>query len=522
MLFAYCGPIRTAKADCNTQGLFSPIHFDGTGYVTHTIVLKETRLKHSTTQLFLHWFRGSRDKDGRSIRASINCWPVRFCGRRNLFLGRTFATLSVLALFGCSSGQETVELDETTTAKQIVIEPQNVEEPAPGFSTSNNLVAKSALGKLAHELATESKLRSPALQEQKSARAELSALSFERYPKITPVASTFVTSQRDNAIGISVEQVVWDGGRLKGRLSDAELAVAEASARAWQERNEYVFEGLQSYVDVSLNRTKLEILHDLKTQLEKLSDLVSRRVRGGVADRGELLRVSIAERKLSREIIAIESSLHRAEASLLRMLPTGMKIETDTSIDRLIPQCGRNWKEELSPNDRIAQIAVDRAIASEHVTRARRFPQLTLRAGSTYAGGEVTDPAVGFQLDARDMLGFGRRGSIDAAIATTQSARARYRFQRDRTNAELEDLRVSYEGYQHNLKQLTSLEDANQSTLKLYSQQILVGSLPLTDGISLFRAKADTLLDISDTQARMVSNCLRVSVLLGTLAELED
>jgi outer membrane protein TolC len=102
------------------------------------------------------------------------------------------------------------------------------------------LVQKSVLAKLASDLDREAIARSSGALDIEAAQASLNAQRFDRLPQLRPTASAPLTGSGQPSFGVNVEQLIWDGGRILARRSEAELIVAEASLTAWSERNEIV------------------------------------------------------------------------------------------------------------------------------------------------------------------------------------------------------------------------------------------------------------------------------------------
>lgn len=428
----------------------------------------------------------------------------------------------LMPILGCetavlpSSSQNEADgivLDVSAEEAQVPAEPTAPRRPSSKIS----LVNGSRLADLAGRLDQVAIAQSSALPEVQAAQAQLRALGFERYPQIRPTASAPLTGE-SASFGLNIEQLVWDGGRIRGRLTDAELKVAEASLRAWEERNAAVYDGLEAYVDMARYEARLAALARLKEDLDAMSALLQTRLEGGVADRGELLRMNAALQSMERRSVADRSALRQAQTDFLRLLADATNTASLSDLGSATSQCSRSWPDSEAPADTLARISLLRTEVSEGIVRAQRFPRIVLSGGRSFSQEGWSEPAIGIQLDASDMLGLGRRSNLDAATASTRAAAASYMLQKDETQADLARLEADYDSLRADTTSLRALVQQSESTLDLYKEQLDFGSIPLTEGIVLHRERADTLISLIDVEGDILLNCLRSSQRRGLLA----
>lgn len=384
-------------------------------------------------------------------------------------------------------------------------------------SSEVSLVGGSRLADIAGQLDQVAIYRLAALPEVQAAQAQLRALRFDRYPKIRPTASAPLTGG-SASLGLNIEQLIWDGGRIRGRMANAELKVAAASLKAWEERNSTVYDGLEAYVNITRYETRLRSLAGLKADLGAISALLQARLEGEVADRGELLRMNAAINSVERMSLADSSHLRQAQTDFSRLMGDTKNTGYLTDLGSATNQCSRSWPDTEAPADALARISLSRTEVSEDTVRAQRFPKVVLSGGTTYSQMGWSEPAIGIQLDASDMLGLGRRSTVDAASASTRAAEASYTLRKDETQADLARLEADFGGLRADVTSLRSLAQQGEATLDLYEEQLDVGSISLTDGIVLHREQVDTLISLIDTEADILLNCLRSSQRRGLLA----
>lgn len=385
-------------------------------------------------------------------------------------------------------------------------------------ASTTSLAADSTLATLAADLDKQATARSSAVQEIEAAQASLNARRFDRYPQLRPTASAPLTGDGQASIGLNIEQLIWDGGRVAARLTDAEMNVAEATLEAWKDRNSTVYDGLEAFVEMARFEARLEELTGLRRELEAISTLLQTRRDGGVADRGETLRMASALQEVERRAVADTASLREARTDLVRLLPATRKLPSLSDLGAAARQCQRTWPDSEPPSDALLRVRFARAEASEQAVRARRFPKLVLSGGTAYSRSGWSDPMIGVQLDASEMLGLGRRGNIQAAAASTRAAEAAYTLQREDTQADLSRLEADYAGLRADISALRGLSKQSDDTISLFKEQLDAGSIPLTEGIILHRERTDTRISLVDAHADVLLNCLRASRNRGLLA----
>jgi adhesin transport system outer membrane protein len=381
-----------------------------------------------------------------------------------------------------------------------------------------SLERETSLGSLAANLDAVAITRSPAVQDLRAAQARLQAKRYDWFPILKPTASVPISNAGDPSIGLSLEQVVWDGGRIRSGVSIAEYQVVNAALTAWNDRNDTVHDGLSAFVEMSRYTSRIRVFDKLQQDLNTLNELLQTRQSGGVADRGELLRMNVALQEVQRETLADEAEFRKAETELARLLPDQHPPRAIELTDSALNSCRRSWPDRELPANAIARFELSQREAQEAETRARLWPRVIASAATSYVTGGTVKPSVALQLDSEDLLGLGRQGNIAAAEANTQSARNALNLQRDETRVALARLEADYKSTLLDIQQMTALEESSKESLALYDEQLDAGTIPITEGITLHREAAETRLALADLRAEVLNNCLRIAQLRGTLA----
>lgn len=445
-----------------------------------------------------------------------NSLRLKFDLTKNIFL--------LMILFGCGqlSSDENVAIigQEVSTA----IEANREDLSEIQFQHKAMREQTPILGKDLEDLAAQLNQiaieRSSFLQEMQAARAEYRARQFDRYPQVRPSASSPVVGGGDASIGLSVEQLIWDGGRIRAGLSEVDLRIAEARLRALREINLKVHDGLGAFVRTSQLTEQIDVLVGLQSELISIKSLLETRLAGGVADRGEVLRISISIQEIERDLVLKASELRQAESELIRLLPD-TQLGTDIlDLAATEAHCRRVRPENEALADSMARLSVARAEASQLGLKSRTFPRVILSGGSSYTESRQWTSAIGIRLDASDMLGLGRRDNIEATQASTRAAQRSFTLQKEETTAELLQLENEYEGLQSDETFLLTLVDINDDTLSLYTEQLEAGSISISDGVIIQRERANTVMELINTRSNLILNCLKFAELFGLLATL--
>lgn len=427
--------------------------------------------------------------------------------------------LMAIPLAGCGSLSSTeVSRSDVDTAELTPVQSSELgETPSPFDPDYQPMAQSSALEQLRIALRATALVRSSAVQDARAASLAAKAQKSARRPRILPTGSAEFNGDTTTSIGISAEQVLWDGGRINARVTEQELRFTDATLRAWAEQNDVVRDGLEAYISLSQETEKLNLSRQLTKDLQQLAALLTSRVEGGVADRGESLKLDIALQEVRREEITARSRQGIAAADIDRVIPSGTKTPAAAQSNALVQMCSRKWPDTEAPIDAIARLKIERAKISEDLTRSRRFPRLVLAAGSAVTNGALSTPGIGLRIDATDMLGPGGKSTIASAQAETEAASVSYMTRRIETRSELEQLQAEYSSLVSEVAELQALAKKNEETLALYHEQVEAGTIAITDGIVLLQEASRTRTQLVEAQASIAVNCIRIGSLRGYL-----
>ena len=384
------------------------------------------------------------------------------------------------------------------------------------------IIENSELAKLGEHLDDEFLVRAGAVQELRAAQARFKAAKFDRFPKVLPTASYSLEGGGGTSVGVGVEQTLLDFGATKAKIESAELDIQEKRMNLWVDRNQTVFDGLSAYLEITRISNRLRVYQNLEGELKDLNKLVVARSSGGVADRGESLRVVSAQQEVQRGIIEDTSILNEAKSQLARLMTPDTEVPKASTMKKVEAMCRRNHQPGSLPEVVLAEINHAKTKMELRSAHSRKFPKIVLNAALNRAIPGVTfNPTAGVNLDSSSLLGLGRKQTILAAEADVEGARLTLDRTRKSTKAELRQYDVEYKGLQASKRTLSSLISSKNETVSLYREQIKAGAMELPEGISFLRERADTQLLMLDVEADIIENCLTLALKRGALAQIE-
>lgn len=425
-------------------------------------------------------------------------------------------SMSGLLLLGCTGAKQ----DQSSNLSDPNIVAQISIEKTPINTESISLDGSSKLGVLARSLDMTLLKKSGAVHDLMAAKERKKSLIFERYPKITPSAN--ISSNKDSAaIGLEVEQTVLDFGAAKSRMENADIDIQEKSIRLWIDRNEIVFEGLNAFLEISRVKSRVEMYKSLEGNLATLDGLFSLRAAGGIADRGERLRLTSAIQEIQRSLIEERAQQYDAEANLRKLVTTGEDIISLDSLLKSRGMCFRSWKLGHIPEVSLAEIELLKAYINERETRSRRFPRVALTGNIGRNTVGTSNSGFNLRLDASNVLGLGRKHLLKAVSADIESARLSLIRIQESVNAKINQRDVEFMGLIQSEKTLLRLIQNKEETLSVYNDQLIAGTITLAEGIGFYQDDTDNRLLLINIQADIIKNCLAVSLNRGSLAPLE-
>jgi len=379
------------------------------------------------------------------------------------------------------------------------------------------LAPESALARLARRAATESLRQSSAIFALQEARNDVLAVQSRWYPQVRPVAAADTSG--DVSIGIAVEQRIWDFGRVRADLDRARNAVTIARVNLWVERNEAVFEALDAYLDAQGSLGRLGDLNALQEELSDLRTAIEGRASGGVAGRGEVLDIDIAQNRAQREILTERSNLAVARDRVRQAIGATGDFDLPRLGDADTAGCSVQGGDAAEPPElALARLDVVAAGLQRNAVRARQFPVIVGAADVTTSRDD-SDPVGTLRIGASDLLGWDRRARLEAADQAAFAAAQNHANTQRTVGQDLDALLADLDRQRESLTALTLLAASSADSQSVFWALFDSGQVSLTEGIRLTEEASRSRRAVLDAKVDLVRTCVRLARIEGALTE---
>lgn len=313
------------------------------------------------------------------------------------------------------------------------------------------------------------------------ARAEAKAARAALYPRISAnVNADIVIARRfgsgtSNVVeslrpdeqvnaGVTVSQLLFDGGATFARISSARARKVESDRSIDARINELALAALSAYHDVAVHQAILALGADYVAHHEKLLSDVKERERAGAGARADVLRAEARLAAARSRVAAIKESARIAEvryAEYFRMAPETLRFPDYEAVTVGTRDEAISLAMQKNPTLAAATARADSAAADRRAAKASRIPELRASvSGVSYDvlnGAEDYDIRAGVNMN-YDLFAGGARG---AAIGRAKGYAAQQKAEEDRIRLEVErDAAVAFERREAANERLAALEQA--------------------------------------------------------------
>lgn len=265
--------------------------------------------------------------------------------------------------------------------------------------------------------------------------------------------------------GLSVSQLVFDGGAAFQRIRGASAMIREQDANIEARINELALSGLSAYHDLAAHQALIRLGDDYIRRHENLVAQVAERERLGAGSRADLMQARARLAAAKARVSNIRESARLAEIRYAEFFKAEPGPLARPSFEAVVV----GTREEASvlavarhPEIGAAAARSDRARAEFKAARASRLPELRARIDATKfdvfdRGNDDYDLRAGVAMQ-YDLFAGGARG---AAISQTREAANQQRYDEDRIRQEIErDAQIAFERREASAERLAVLGDA--------------------------------------------------------------
>ena len=360
-------------------------------------------------------------------------------------------------------------------------------------------------------------------QEMAAAQGVLAGAQWQRYPSLS-VQGAALSSNSGLPVTVSVQQVLWSGGRIDGAIAAADARVVAANAATLAEEQGILERTILAFAELQRQQARLEASQDNVRSHEDLYALISRRVGQEVSSAADsaLASARLAQARAERQQILAAIGNAR---TLLQAL-SGDPVRSVIALDA--PELGFESvnaallaAEQFSPEIAKQRMLATAAEADLQVRKGQLMPTLAARVE------HLRNPNVGFRSNTdRALLAFEfAPGAGLSALSAVQEAEARRLAALsaiDGARLDLEQkLNSAWIDAQASVIQrepLRLLAQTNAAIVASFLRQYRVGRKNWLDVLNAQREAAQARYSLADIDSQALSGGLRVRLVAGGIS----
>lgn len=352
-------------------------------------------------------------------------------------------TLAVLALAGCTHGP--VEMSDMTAALGEELSVQaSAERPVSGPVSVAGGLRPALLASVQG-----SALYRAVLAREQEALTEIGVAAGARRPQVSTSATAGGVREDTPgeptttgvAAGITLSQLVYDGGASVATVNRATALALAAQAERRAQGNDIALEAGRAWIDVWQFDQRLRLLQARTADMNTVMTQIERMASQGMIDRAALDSAQRQIVDISLEEFQLEAALREAQVRFdYHFNIPGARVDRPDQVVTLeqATAAAADWREA----PRLQQAAAEVFIARNAVTIAQAAfgPRARLQAGiaSPMDDADSTDTSVGLTLEYSIGDGGRRRASLQSAQAGLEAAEAQLADAQRMTQAELD------------------------------------------------------------------------------------
>ena len=360
-------------------------------------------------------------------------------------------------------------------------------------------------------------------QEYAAAQGVLDGARWQRYPSVS-VSGAALGSNGAAPSTISVQQILWAGGRIEAGIAAADARRLAASSGTLVEEQNVLERTVAAYVELQRQQARLLASQDNVRRHEELYGLIARRVGQEVSSAADsaLAMARLAQARAERQQIL--AAIGNARASLQSL--SGEAVRGVVALDA--PTLGfDSLQEALTAAENFSpEIARQRLLASAatsdlEVRKGLLLPSLAARVE------HLRNPVIGIHSSTdRALLAFEfQPGAGLSALSAVQEAEARRLGALSAVEGSRLDLEqklnsawIDAQSSASQREPLRVLARTNVAIVDSFLRQYRVGRKSWLDVLNAQREAVQARYSLADIDAQALSGALRVRLVTGALS----
>jgi len=360
-------------------------------------------------------------------------------------------------------------------------------------------------------------------QEFAAAQGALEGAKWQRYPSLS-VSGAALGSNGAAPSTVSVQQILWSGGRIDGSIAAADSRMTAAAAGTLVEEQTVLERTVAAYVELQRQQARLVASEENVRRHTDLYGLIARRVGQEVSSAADsaLATARLAQARAERQ--QISAAIGNARAALQSL--SGEAVRTVVALEA--PTLGfASVQEALAAAENFSpEIARQRSLAAAatsdiDVRKGQLMPTLAARVE------HLRNPIIGVNSSTdRALLAFefqpGAGLSAFSAVREAEARRLAAMSAVEGSRLDLEQkLNAAWIDAQSSATQrepLRILARTNVAIVDSFLRQYRVGRKSWLDVLNAQREAVQALYALADVESQALSGALRVRLVTGALS----
>ncbi|MGC4026064.1 MAG: TolC family protein [Mesorhizobium sp.] len=332
---------------------------------------------------------------------------------------------------------------------------------------------------------------------------------------------------REAKVGVGVEQLLFDFGRSRSRISAAKATLEQEQYLLADTIESVAYNTASTFIDLAASQEMIAAAGRQVQSLRETKDKIQTRVKAGLSDTSDLNQAEVAIQRAEAEALSAQTQFDDAAGKLAEL--AGVRPARVASLDAttaIINEMGQGAQSEIENTPAIlaAKASVSAADQRVKLAKAGRFPSIgvavneELSSVKDRSGDYGHDTHVGLTLSGDFSLGGLNKHQISTAIAERRAEAQALENQRMLTRTALGSAETQAAGASARLVSFQSVIDLSRSLIDLYWQQYTLDKRPLTDVINaerdMYQAEVQRISAIADGASAQV----KANAAVGQLA----
>lgn len=355
------------------------------------------------------------------------------------------------------------------------------------------------------------------------AEAGLSAAEWQRYPTPGIEAGNNNSGQRQQLVFL--KQPIWAGGAISAGIDAAESRLSAARKNTLVARRDVVQRLIDAYVDVLRRQAQQATHHQHVQQLEKLLQMMERRVAAELSARVDLDLARSRLLQAANELSVVAQSLAAGKTRLSELAGQAVHlVSADADLEAMLPaSLAQAIELSSSSSPTLARVLQEQfaAAADIRVERAAYWPQVNLR----FEQGETVNAAGTAFADKRTMVvmqsqfgaGLSTGAKVDAAIARHDALLEEYRALKRELDTEVADAWHQFVAAKQRYQNSQLTRASAGAVFDSYTRQYVVGQKSWLEVLNAIRESNNANVAVEDAQADWLKANLKLQLLTGVL-----